>query len=55
MWSISTVSVSRPQTMHDAHVKLNPGSHSKSSIQQETDSFRQQIGLKFKEEITKLL
>jgi len=36
----------------DVHVKLNSGLHGTSSIQQE-DSFHQQIGLKFKEEISK--
>jgi len=41
--------------MHDVHVKLNPGCHGKSSFQQESDSFRQQIGLKFKEETSKVL
>jgi hypothetical protein len=55
MWSISTVSVSRPQMMHGVHVKLNPGCHGKSSIQQVADSFRQQIRLKFKEETIKVL
>jgi len=55
MWSISTVPVSRLQMMDDLHVKLNPGCYGKSSIQQETDSFRQQIGLKLTEETNKVL
>lgn len=55
MWSISTVPVSGPQMMHDVHVKLIPGCHGKSDIQQETKSFRQQIDLKFTEETSKVL
>jgi hypothetical protein len=41
--------------MQDIHLKLNPGLHPKSSIQQEEEYFRQQIGLKFKEETSELL
>ena len=36
--------------MGDVRVKLNPRLHGKSCIQQEEDSFYQQIGLKFQEE-----
>jgi len=38
--------------MEDVRVKL---SHGKSCIQQEEDSFYQQIGLKFEEETSKML
>jgi hypothetical protein len=37
------------------HVNLNPDYHGKSSFQQEEDSFHPQIGLKFKEEASKVL
>jgi hypothetical protein len=55
MWSISTVPILRLQMMHDVRVKLNLGCYGKNSIQQETGSFRQQIGLKFTEETSKVL
>ena len=41
--------------MEDVHVKLNPGLPWQSCIQQEEDSFYQQIGLKFEEETNKML
>ena len=41
--------------MQDAHVGLNAGCQEKSSIQQEEDSFRQKIGLKFKTLISEVL
>jgi hypothetical protein len=40
--------------MEDVHVKLKQDFHGKSGIQQE-DSFQPQIGLKFKEETSKVL
>ena len=36
--------------MQHVDVKLDPGVPWKSSIEQKEDTFRQQIGLKFKEE-----
>jgi hypothetical protein len=41
--------------MQGVHVKLIQDCHGKRSIQQEEDSFHQQIGLKFKEETSKVL
>ena len=41
--------------MEDVGVKLNPGLHGKSCIQQKEDSLYQQIGLKFEEETSKML
>ena len=41
--------------MEDVHVKLIQDCHGKSYIQQEEDSFYQQIGLKFEEETNKML
>jgi len=35
--------------MQDVHMRLNPELPCQSSIQQEEESFYQQIGLKFKE------
>jgi hypothetical protein len=44
------------QMIQYIHVKLNKKNcHGKSSIQQEEDSFHQQIGLKFKEVTSKVL
>jgi hypothetical protein len=40
--------------MQDVHAKLNPELPCKSSIQEEEDSFHQQMGLKFKEETSKV-
>jgi hypothetical protein len=43
------------QMMQDVHVKLSPGLPWQKGIQQEEDSFHQQIGLKFKEETSEML
>jgi hypothetical protein len=39
----------------DVDVKLNPGLPGENSIQQEEESFHQQIGLKLKQETTEPL
>jgi hypothetical protein len=41
--------------VQDVHVILNPELPWQSSIQQEKGSFHQQIGIKFKEEASKVL
>jgi hypothetical protein len=41
--------------MKDVRVKLNPGFHGKSCVQQEKDSLYQQNGLKFEEETSEML
>jgi hypothetical protein len=46
--------------MQDVHGKLNPNCHCKSGIQQQAEeedgeAFHQLIGLKFKEEVSKML
>jgi len=41
--------------MQDVHMKLNPGLPWKSSFHEEEGSFYQHIGLKFKEETSKVL
>ena len=41
--------------MQDVHMNLIQVCHGKSSIHQEEDSLHQQIGLKFKEETSKVL
>jgi hypothetical protein len=41
--------------MQDVLMKLNPGSPSKSDIQNEEGCFHQQIGLKFEEETSEML
>jgi hypothetical protein len=41
--------------LQDVHWKLNPGWPWQSNIQQKEDSCHQQIGLKFKEETSKML